>query len=186
MSRKLYLIDGAQWLVDKYNETATPVCPKDKIELTYSNNLDWFDAATITDEAKCEDCKKVYKFPRQLREEMKYVVEKVKALDRKDYEIIDLDGVKTPVTKKEEIDSKNGYFCKAQVRDSKRGPQIVIYAGKKGLKEKSQILVMPEERRLSFDQNDINPADVFAKITAEFKDGSKHIIEKSEKEDGCE
>lgn len=187
MKEKFYAIDGVYWIVDKYNDIATPFCPKDKIELTYkeSDFFDWSEEAKNIKEIKCEDCKKTYALPRSLYNETKYAIEKAKSIDRKDYEVIDVDGIKTPVTKKEEIDPKNGYFCTAQVRDSKRGPQIVIYAGKKGFKEKSQILIMPEERRLSFDQNDINPADIFTKITAEFRDGAKHTItSKDEKNKG--
>lgn len=181
MENKLYSIDGAMWQVDKYNDFAIPICPKDKIELVYVNGYDLM-SDEYTDTLKCEDCGKVFAFKRNIRSEKKYVVEKVRALDRKDYEIIDVDGIKTPVTKKERLDLNDGYFCTSQVRDSKRGPQVVIYAGKKGLKEKSQIFITPEERRLSFDQNDINPADVFTKITAEFYDGTKHVIEKDDDE----
>lgn len=183
MEEKFYAIDGVYWIVDKYNDIATPFCPKDRIELTYkeSDFFDWSEEAKYIKEIKCEDCKKTYTLPRSLYNETKYVIEKAKAIDRKDYEIIDVDGIKTPVTKKEEINLKNGYFCKHQIRDSKRGPQVVIYAGKKGKGHgKGQIFVMPEERRLSFDQTDINPADIFAKITAEFRDGTKHTIEKPE------
>ena len=108
----------------------------------------------------------------------KYVIEKVLALDRKEYEIIDIDGMQTPVTKKIKINPNAEYFCTTQIRDSKRGPQLVIYAGKKGSNRKSQIFISEEERRLSFDQNDINPADIFAKITVESHDGTKRAIEK--------
>ena len=185
MEEKYYAIDGVYWIVDKYNNDATPICPKDNMELDWEEDLqDWNNEGRNINELYCEDCKKTYKLKRSLYDETKYVVKRAKALDRKDYEIIDIDGIKTPVTKKIEIDPKNGYFCTHQLRDSKRGPQVVIYAGKKGLKEKSQIFIMPEERRLSFDQTNINPADVFAKITAEFRDGTKHTIEKPEKKDG--
>ena len=177
MEDKFYSLDGILWLVDKYNDTATPICPKDKIGLSSEDVIpDWDGVGLYTTELKCEDCGKTFKLSRALYNEKKYLVEKIKSLDRKDYAIIDLDGIQTPVTKKEKIDPENGYFCTAQIRNSKRGPQVVIYAGKKGLKEKSQVLVMPKERRLSFDQTDINPADIFTKITAEFCDGTKHTI----------
>lgn len=177
MEDKLYFVDSVMWQVDKYSDFAIPICPKDKIELSYVGAND-FMSDEYTDRLKCEDCDKVFVFKRNVYNEKKYVVEKVRALDRKDYEIIDVDGIKTPVTKKERLDLNDGYFCTAQVRDSKRGSQVVIYAGKKGLKEKSQILITPEERRLSFDQNDLNPADVFTRVIAEFYDGTKYAIEK--------
>ncbi len=177
MEDKLYRIDNVYWMVDKYNGVAVPICPKDHIELIYTYNND-FITDEMVNELKCEECNRIYKFSRSVRDEKDYAVEKVLALDRKSYEIVDVDGIQTPVTEKVKIDSNTKYFCTTQIRDSKRGPQLVIYAGKKGSNRKSQIFISEEERRLSFDQNDINPADLFAKITAEFPDGTKHIIEK--------
>lgn len=185
MEDKLYNIDGLLWRVDTLNELATPICPKHFLELTFEDLSDWgpiSDEKKYIDKIRCEDCEKSVKLPRNLQAEEDYVVSKVRAMDYKDYDIVDIDGTLTPVTKKERATLDNEYFCTTQVRDSKRGPQVVIYAGKKGLKTKSQIFITPEERRLSFDQNDINPADIFARITAEFKDGSKQSIESSEKQ----
>lgn len=179
MNNKLYRIDGVLWIVDKFNCVAVPLCPKHHIKLTSKyGNYEFDPAIENSRELKCEECGSPFKFKRPLGAERDYVVEKVKAMDRIKYEIVDIDGMQTPVTKKSGIDPDNGYFCTSQIRDSKRGPQIVIYAGKKGSKNKCQIFVSAEERRLSFDQNDINPADVFAKITAEFPDGTKQTIEK--------
>lgn len=179
MKDKLYSIDGLFWWVDQYNEIAIPVCPVNTFEMRYDDGGDdiWsLDKSYIT-ELHCQDCGITYKLRRNLRNEEKYVISKVRAIDYQNYKVIDIDGILTPVTKKQRVQTEDGYFCTAQIRDSKRGPQVVIYAGKKGSKEKSQIFITPEERRLSFDQNDLNPADVFTKITAEFKDGDKHIIE---------
>lgn len=179
MKDKLYRIDGLLWSVDPYNELVIPICPVDKLEMRCDENNDeiWGEDKRYITELHCQGCDKKYELKRNLHDEEKFVIGKVRAIDYQDYKIIDIDGILTPVTKKQKKQTENGYFCTTQIRDSKRGPQVVIYAGKKGSKEKSQIFITPEERRLSFDQNDLNPADVFAKITAEFKDGSKHIIE---------
>ena len=179
MQEKLYRVDGALWEVDIANNIAIPICPKHKMELKdplSDGALDFYREKHLNG-LSCRDCRKSYLFPRNLHDERKYVVDKIAALERSKYNIIDIDGTLTPVTKKEKIGENECFFCTAQVRDSKRGPQVVIYAGKKG-SGKSQIFVTPKERRLSFDQNDINPSDVFTKITAEFYDGSKHIIER--------
>lgn len=173
MAEQLLLIDGIAWQISRSINgvyRATPICPIHRMELDvpgpYSRTL------------KCPDCEKRYEIPKDYCNENKYAIEKYKAIIRQSWSLIDVDGVLTPVTKKEKI-GKREYFCTAQVRDSKRGPQVVIYAGKKGRSGKSQIFITPEERRLSFDQNDINPADIFTKITAEFDDGVKHVIEKN-------
>lgn len=182
MKDKLYRVDNVYWMIDKHNNTAIPVCPKDYIKLT-SVGVDDLFADKVFHELKCEECNAVYSFDRTIFNEKEYVVEKVLALDRKKYEIIDVDGIQTPVTKKVKIDPSHKFFCTAQIRSSKRGPQVVIYAGEKGSKKKSQIFISGEERRLSFDQNDMNPTEVFSKITAEFYDGTKHTIEKGQVND---
>ena len=169
MKRQLPIIDGIAWQIDTDiygRHYAIPICPKHRIKLNPDKTY-----PTIM---YCPDCEESYKIPRRFPAEREYAIEKYKAIQRKDWDLVDIDGTLTPVTKKEKIGSDE-YFCTAQVRDSKRGPQVVIYAGKKG-SGKSQIFVTPEERRLSFDQSDINPADVFTRITAEFCDGTKHTI----------
>ena len=142
MDNKLYSIDKILWSVDKYNGVAIPLCPKDHIELSgISNGNCIFATDEVIDELECEDCKKRFKLGRSLHDEKKYVVEKVLALDRKEYEIVDIDGIQTPVTKKVKLDPNTEYFCTTQIRDSKRGPQLVIYAGKKGSNRKGQIFI---------------------------------------------
>lgn len=184
MSNELYRIDGLLWQVDNYNELAIPLCPIHRIRLSFNKGdelVSWGSPHRYAHRLFCEDCDKVYSLRRELSDEEDYVVNKVKSTDLLKYDVIDIDGILTPVTKKQKVQADDGFFCTAQIRDSKRGPQVVIYAGKKGSKEKSQVFITPEERRLSFDQNDLNPADVFTKITAEFRDGTSHTIEKTKK-----
>ena len=69
------------------------------------------------------------------------------------------------------------------MNSEKKGEQIVIYAGKKGAKGKSQIFIDPTHGKITFDQNDINPKDVFVKIEATFRDGSKASIKAADNRD---
>ena len=63
--------------------------------------------------------------------------------------------------------------------ESKRGLQLVVYAGEKGKTKKAQIIIEPEIKRLAFDQQDLNPNDVFIELKATFEDGSSHTIKKA-------
>ena len=65
--------------------------------------------------------------------------------------------------------------------ESKRGKQLVIYAGEKGKKEKTQIFVEPEVKRLDFDRNDLHPDEVFLEVKATYKNGTSYKITKSKK-----
>lgn len=100
----------------------------------------------------------------------------------RDAEYFDIDGYLVPASKEAKVKTKSGdYFITAQVMNSKKkGEQIVIYAGKKGLedkKDRTQILVDPSSGKLSFDQHDMNPRDLFVKIEATFRDGSRATID---------
>jgi hypothetical protein len=98
-------------------------------------------------------------------------------------DIIDIDGVGTPVLKKKVSTTDNKYFASIQINESKRGPQLVIYAGKRGYNNKSQIFITPETKKMSFDHNDIMPTDIFTKVTAEFVDGTANEIRGKNAED---
>lgn len=95
-------------------------------------------------------------------------------------EIIDIDGVHTPVLKKKVKSQNNKYFASVQINESKRGPQLVIYAGKRGHKAKTQIFVTPETKKMSFDHKDIQPTEIFTKVTAQFDDETVNTIGKTQ------
>ena len=109
-------------------------------------------------------------------------------LDSKKYqeaEIFDIDGYLVPASKEKQLKTKGSeYAITAQVKKSdKKGEQIVIYVGKKGIQGKSQIFVDPKYGKLTFDQNDINPKDIFVKLEATFRDGAKASIERPDRND---
>ena len=90
-------------------------------------------------------------------------------------EYLDIDGYLTPASKESQVKTKSGvYSITAQIKNSdKHGEQIVIYAAKKGIKGKSQIFIDPSYGKLTFDQNDVSPKDIFTKLEATFRDGSE-------------
>ena len=90
---------------------------------------------------------------------------------------INLDDEALPIAEVK-LDSKDDpdYFVTGLLTKSKVGLRLIVYAGKKGSPEKSQIFVEPEIKRLAFDQKDLHPSDVFTKVEATFKDGAKQII----------
>lgn len=96
-----------------------------------------------------------------------------------DAEYLDIDGYLVPASKEvQDRDKKSEFFVTAQIKNSeKKGEQLVVYAGKKGQKGKSQIFIDPKSAKMTFDQNDINPNDVFVKLEATFRNGSRTVIE---------
>lgn len=166
----IYRVGEILWKIDSLKDRhAEPLCPIHRSVLRYESDYDT--------ELYCYACKKYYRLEFGVLEASELVIEQIKALSRRNCKVVDIDGILTPVSKHNRV-SNDGYFCTAQIRKSRNGHQLVVYAGKKGMPgKKCQIFVTPEDRKLSFDQTDLNPADVFVKLTAEFRDGTKHTIE---------
>ena len=120
--------------------------------------------------------------PGEIRE---YIRRKIESKKYQEAKYFDIDGYLVPASKEAKVKTESGdYFVTTQVMNSeKKGEQIVIYAGKKGAKYKSQIFIDPKHGKITFDQNDINPKDVFVKIEATFRDGSKASIKAADNRD---
>jgi len=91
---------------------------------------------------------------------------------------INIDNEATPIAESKVSSKDNRFFVVSRLMESKTGLRLVVYAGEKGKKEKTQIFVEPEIKRLSFDQKDQHPTDVFTKLEAIFSDGTKVSQEK--------
>jgi hypothetical protein len=128
----------------------------------------------------CPDCSFEYRFALPFNTAKQDVARLLDAKKYQKMEIIDIDGIGTPVLKKKVSTKDDTFFASIQINESKRGPQLVIYAGKKDLKSKSQIFITPETKKMSFDHKDVKPTDIFTKVTAEFDDGSVNEIKRKD------
>lgn len=176
---KIYIIKKKHWV--STGGRVELLCPKDMTPMRQIEEFIgpvWSDAST----AMCPDCGFEYKLNISLKTAREDIINILNAQKFRKMEMIDIDGVNTPVLKKKASSEDGKYFATVQINESKRGPQLVIYAGEKGTEGKAQIFVTPETKKMSFDHKDIKPTDIFTKITAEFVDGSiNEIRESSEK-----
>jgi hypothetical protein len=171
MEQEFYKFDGVLWTG---NITPNPYCPKHRLEMdpyTYDEHEPY-----KFDHLRCEECSKDYVIPRDIDEEQKYIARKLKARTMRNFRILNLDDEAIPLAE-EKVSSKNGkYFVTALLTKSKIGHRLVVYAGVKGNKKKTQIFVEPEIKRLAFDQKDLHPTEVFVKLEGTFDDGSSSFI----------
>ncbi len=187
---KLLRVDGIKWQIsrqDKNRRTPVPICPDHDLRLKpipprrYRHNgylSSWIEGDP--DDSMTLKCAEGHDFglPRKYGEEREYVINRMDAKRFRTMQVLNLDDEAVPIAKeKVSLPPDSNYFLTAQLMESKRGLQVVIYAGEKGADNKAQIFVEPEVRRLSFDQRDLNPSDLFAKIEVTFKDGTTHTIE---------
>lgn len=178
-TNKIYFLKGRHWV---FSEKGKPelLCPNDKTSMREKKApiQGVFDHSS---ELICPDCDFSYFFDVPFSVASADVSRIIKSKDYRKMEIIDIDGIGMPVVKKKLSVNNTDYFVTIQVNKTKRGPQIVIYAGKKGYNSKSQIFVTPETSKMSFDHNNLAPSDIFTKITADFVDGSSMVIKKGGK-----
>jgi len=186
-SDKLIRIDGVKWhSTQKINSRGKQVngvhaiCPKHSMELTPSSSnhsasingqstITWSDGQYLY----CDEGH-MYTMPRIYSEERLYVQKRLDAINYSKMATINLDDEAVPIAKEKLETSDDKYFVTSQLMKSKRGIQLVVYAGEKGKKQKTQIFIEPEAKRLAFDQTDLHPTDVFVELKATFDDGSTH------------
>jgi hypothetical protein len=101
----------------------------------------------------------------------------LESLSLRDAEIVDLDGYQVPIAKAKPDKKDDTFWVEARINETKRGKQVVIYAGERGASDKSQIFIDSENEKITFDQNNIHPNDVFTKVVADFKSGKKATLE---------
>lgn len=172
---KVYIIKGKHWILA--GSSVELLCPNDMTPMREIKGP--FEIVLDTSSnVMCPDCGHEYHFDLPFATAKKDVARLMLAKKYQKLDIIDIDGINTPVLKKKVSTKDDKYFASVQINESKRGPQLVIYAGKKGAKEKTQVFVTPETKKMSFDHKDVKPTDIFTKITAEFIDGSVNEIKR--------
>jgi hypothetical protein len=103
----------------------------------------------------------------------------VESLHLKDAEIVSIDGYQIPIAKAKAPNKDDTYWIETRINDTKQGKQVVVYAGKRGQNDKSQIFVDIENDKITFDQNNIHPNDIFFRLEGQFKSGRKVKLEEA-------
>lgn len=185
MDNKLIRVDGVKWhwyvktnvhgvmkdeieaICPDHSMKLTPTARKTSARINGRSTISWSDGQYLY----CDEGHTIT-MPRVYSEERQYVIKRLKAIDFSKMKVINLDDEATPIAK-EKLEDKGGkYFITSQLMQSKRGLQLVVYAGEKGASHKSQIFIEPEVKRLAFDHKDLYPTDVFVELKATFEDGT--------------
>jgi hypothetical protein len=101
----------------------------------------------------------------------------LESLNMKDAEIVSIDGYQIPIVKSDTPVKDTEYWAQVRINDTKRGKQLVVYAGKRGDADKTQIFIDTENDKITFDQNNMHPNDVFTKLIADFRSGNKTTMD---------
>ena len=185
---QLPFVDNIKWYVYKTingSRHAQPICPEHNMRLQPVHDRQvktptgrW--RINLESEARtllCTDGNHTFKIPRNLNDEQMHVINKIDAQKFGEMSVINLDDIAIPVAKKELKDSD--YWVRAKVTKSKTGDRLIVWAGSRSKKTKTQIFVEPELKRMSFDHNDDHPTEVFTKVEATFAGKVKSSIKKA-------
>lgn len=189
MSDQKYIwVDGIKWWVFPGTNgirNFQAICPEHNLRLrpvirseyssTYRRSVSLSESRA--NELECLEGNHRLKLPREYGKQEKYVGDKIDAQFFEKMTFINLDDAAIPVAKEQLKDSD--YWVRAKVTDSKSGTRLIVWAGSKAKKNKTQLFVEPSLKRLSFDQNDDHPTEVFTKVEATFVDNEQTVIKKT-------
>lgn len=174
------IIDGIKWWITNDHRglrSPQPLCPKHFLRMqSLKSFADQFLSDSIL--LKCEDCTQIYKLPRGFDKEKQYVLNKVDSMVFKKMKFINIDNEATPIAEHKISSKDSKYFVTSVLTESTVGLRLIVYAGEKGKKDKTQIFIEPSIKRLAFDQKDQHPTEVFAKLEATFADGTRAKMDK--------
>ena len=182
----LYRFDGLLWRIagyhDEYGEEPVfkALCPatdcRCKLEKAKNEQYslgEW--------KYKCIKCTFKITLNKSVEEKAVDVSRVIEAQQYKNAEIINLDGDSIRVSRQQIDDSD--YWADVKISKNRKGEvQLMVLAGSKKEEDKTQLFIEPKNERLSFDQNNLHPREVFAKVEATFKN-SKQIVKHHEEMD---
>jgi hypothetical protein len=166
---KLIRIDGIKWWEPEAptnKRVVVPICPQHNLRLTV--------VSALSPALVCPENDHTFTLPRPYIRESNYVLNRIDSQAFARMPVLNLDDEAIPVAKEELQDTD--YWVKAKVTKSKSGVRLIVWAGDKSKKNKAQLFVEPSLKRMTFDQNDVHPLEVFTRVEATFVDGAKTII----------
>ena len=182
MTDKLHLWSNLLWVNKAFGPIA--YCPEHRIELEVATSWGHKTQSIASGYNNgvhnfvCPIDEKTYPiFMNDIALMQRRFLSTLESLSLKDAEIVSIDGYQIPIAKSLPSEKDGEYWVEARINDTKKGKQLVVYAGKRGEKDKSQIFIDTENDKISFDQNNIHPSDVFVRLTGDFKSGKKVTLE---------
>jgi hypothetical protein len=172
--KTLYRFDGLLWDTSE-NRALCPVpncfCELEDYE---DDDLEYYTYKCIKCEFTITSARSIYSSYQ--------IVRKILESDQyKNSEIINLDGDSIRVAR-EQIDDSD-YWADVKISKNKKGQiQLMVLAGSKKENDKAQLFIEPKNEKLSFDQNNLHPKEVFVRVDAIFRD-SNHSIKSNKQDD---
>ena len=178
---KLYLFAGLNWDLDwdingnPYQQIA--LCPKQKCNCKIKKSKEVYSIGQY--KYDCPRCDFKITLDKSIEEKASDLLDIIESQKYKDAEIISIDGELIRIQREEQKD--NNYWVDVKLSKNKKGQvQLMVLAGHKTEKTKTQLFLDSAKEKLTFDQNNHHPSEVFEQVVATFKKSKsliKHIKE---------
>lgn len=120
----------------------------------------------------CLNCKKDCLLGKEYTDYIQDLQLIMSAYDYEGIEVLNLDNELTPIIPKERDESDDYWVEVKLTKDKSENVSAVVYFGSKKENDKAQMFVDVKNERLGFDQNNLHPNHVLAKVEATFKNSS--------------
>lgn len=120
----------------------------------------------------CLNCKNDYLLDKEYNDYIQDLQLIMSAHDYEGGEVLNLDNELIPILPKQRGENE-GYWVEVKLtKDKSENVSAVVYFGNKKENDKAQMFVDVKNERLGFDQNNLHPNHVLAKVEATFKNSS--------------
>lgn len=176
---RLYHWSGINWDIQSDawdNLFGVPLCPKQKCNCALTKSKEGY----VRGEYKyvCVKCDFKITLNKSIEDKSDDLVKILDSNKYRDAEIINIDGELIRI-QKEEI-REDGYWISVSLsRNKKDDLQLMVLAGDRTGKHKTQLFADVSRERLAFDQNNAHPKEIFSKVEATFKNSKSSIKTKT-------
>lgn len=173
--KRIFVWEGLNWDVERSAhgiEYAFALCPKQKCNCRLIKSKETYSIGEY--KYCCIRCDFKITLNKAIEDKAEDFLNVLESLKYKDAEIINIDGELIRVQKEEKRD--DDYWVDVKISKNKKEElQLMVLAGSKKAKDKVQLFLDPKNERLSFDQNNEHPREIFAKVIAIFKNSTTEI-----------
>ena len=173
---QLYLWEGLHWDIDydingnPYSQI--PLCPKQKCNCRLKKSKETYSIGEY--KYNCVRCDFKITLNKSIEDKASDLIDIIESQKYKDAEIINLDGELVRVLREEQKDLD--YWVDVKISKNRKDEvQLMVLAGSKKEKNKTQLFLDPQNEKVSFDQNNNHPKEIFSKVVATFKDSKTEI-----------
>lgn len=173
---KIYLWEGLHWdlnydgMSDNYYPIA--LCPKQKCNCKLIKSKERYSIGEY--KYCCVKCDFTITLPVSIENKCTEFLHVIDSLKYKNAELINIDGELIRVQREEKKDGD--YWIDVKISKNKKDElQLMVLAGSKKSKDKTQLFLEPKNERLAFDQNNDHPRKIFTKVVGIFKNSRAEI-----------